>query len=174
MQFVETGFPGCRLIRTEPFHDARGAFTRSFCAREFRAQGISPVVAQTSYSQTKRRGALRGLHFQAAPALEAKLVRCLRGAIFDVMVDLRPASATRGRWFGCELSATNELQLHAAEGFAHGFQALADDVLVAYQISQFYDPARARAALGRSRSRDRLAVAAGRSVAARRRFAAAA
>jgi dTDP-4-dehydrorhamnose 3,5-epimerase len=139
MEFIETKLPGCRLIRTTPIGDDRGFFTRTFCAREFLDHGLDPCVAQASYSFNRRRGTLRGLHFQASPAMEDKLVRCMRGAIFDVMVDIRLGSPTFGRWFGCELSEANHLQVHSVRGFAHGFQTLTEDCLVVYHISQFYE-----------------------------------
>lgn len=143
MEYIETELPGCRVIRTNPVGDERGFFVRTFCAREFSDNGLDPCVAQASYSFNRRRGTLRGLHFQASPAMEDKLVRCMRGAIFDVMVDIRPSSPTFGRWFGCELSESNHLQLHSVRGFAHGFQTLTDDCLVAYHISQFYEAGKA-------------------------------
>jgi dTDP-4-dehydrorhamnose 3,5-epimerase len=139
MEFIETRLTGCRLIRATPIGDDRGFFTRTFCAREFSDHGLNAHLAQASYSFNRRRGTLRGLHFQASPAMEDKLVRCVRGAIFDVMVDVRPGSTTFGQWFGCELSESNHLQLHSVRGFAHGFQTLTDDCAVIYHISQFYE-----------------------------------
>ena len=115
---------------------------RSFCAREFAEHGLNASVAQTSLSCNAEKGTLRGLHFQSHPAMEDKLVSCLRGAIFDVMVDLRPSSPTFGRWHGTELSETDHLQLWSSKGFADGFQTLTDDCLVAYTIAQFYEPER--------------------------------
>lgn len=140
MEFIDTDLPGCRLIRMAPAGDARGYFVRTFCAREFAEHGLNPELAQASYSFSKRRGTLRGLHFQAAPAMEDKLVRCVRGAIFDVMVDIRPGSPTYGRWVGCELTESNHMQIHSVQGFAHGFQTLTEDCIVAYHIAQFYEP----------------------------------
>ncbi|SON54427.1 dTDP-4-dehydrorhamnose 3,5-epimerase [Hartmannibacter diazotrophicus] len=139
MEFLPTKLSGCSLIRMQPVGDSRGYFVRTFCAREFSEHGIEPHLAQASYSFNARRGTLRGLHFQAAPAMEDKLVRCIRGAIFDVMVDIRPGSPTFGDWVGYELSDSNHLQLHSVRGFAHGFQALTDDCIVAYHIAQFYE-----------------------------------
>lgn len=139
MEFLPTGLDGCSLIRMKPIGDQRGFFVRTFCAREFEEAGLNPYLAQASYSYNARKGTLRGLHFQAHPAMEDKLVRCVRGAIFDVMVDIRPGSPTFGKHFACELSDTNHLQLYSARGFAHGFQALTDDCMVAYQIAQFYE-----------------------------------
>ncbi len=140
MEFVKTKLEGCTLIRTVLHGDQRGYFARTFCANEFVEYGLNPVLAQASYSFNKQRGTVRGLHFQASPVLEDKLVRCLRGAIFDVMVDIRPNSKTFGQWYGHELSETNNLQLHSVQGFAHGFQTLTDDCIVGYHIAQFYDP----------------------------------
>ncbi|KAF2988876.1 dTDP-4-dehydrorhamnose 3,5-epimerase (plasmid) [Methylocystis sp. MJC1] len=143
MEFIDSALPGCRLIRMTPAGDARGYFVRTFCAREFSEQGLNPELAQASYSFNARRGTVRGLHFQAAPQMEDKLVRCVRGAIFDVMVDIRPGSSTFGRWVGYELTEYNHMQLHSVRGFAHGFQTLTDDCVVAYHIAQFYDPQKA-------------------------------
>jgi dTDP-4-dehydrorhamnose 3,5-epimerase len=139
MEFLETPLRGCTLIRMNPLGDDRGYFVRTFCGREFSAQGLNPTVAQTSSSFSARRGTLRGLHFQAHPVMEDKLVRCVRGAIFDVMVDIRPGSPTFGRWVAYELSDSNHLQLYASQGFAHGFQTLSDNCVVVYQMSQFYE-----------------------------------
>jgi dTDP-4-dehydrorhamnose 3,5-epimerase len=142
MEFIDTALSGCRLIRMKPAGDARGYFVRTFCAREFAEHGINPELAQASYSFSARRGTLRGLHFQAVPLMEDKLVRCVLGAIFDVMVDIRPGSPTFGRWVGYELTDSNYMQIHSVQGFAHGFQALTDDCIVAYHIAQFYEPAK--------------------------------
>ncbi|MDE2623751.1 MAG: dTDP-4-dehydrorhamnose 3,5-epimerase [Betaproteobacteria bacterium] len=140
MKFHKTAIPDVVLIETQPIGDARGHFVRTFCAREMAAHGINPVLAQASQSYNAERGTLRGLHFQKHPGMEDKLVRCIGGAIFDVMVDLRPGSPTFGRWTGAKLSASNGMQLYAPRGFAHGFQALTDDVTVGYHIAQFYEP----------------------------------
>jgi dTDP-4-dehydrorhamnose 3,5-epimerase len=140
MDFIKTKLEGCTLIRTIPHGDQRGYFARTFCANEFKEHGLNTTLAQASYSYNKRRGTVRGLHFQEVPVMEDKLVRCLRGTIFDIMVDIRPSSPTFGQWYGHELSETNNLQLHSTQGFAHGFQTLTDDCIVAYHIAQFYDP----------------------------------
>ncbi len=144
MRFVPTPLPPVTIVELEPVADERGSFARTWCAEEFAAAGLNPDVAQTSISTNLRRGTLRGLHFQAAPDAEAKLVRCVRGAIFDVAVDLRPDSPTHLRWFGLELTGSNGKQLYVPEGFAHGFQTLADDTVVAYAISVPYVPGRGR------------------------------
>jgi dTDP-4-dehydrorhamnose 3,5-epimerase len=142
MRFSDTALPGVKLIAMESVGDSRGHFARTFCAREFAAQGLNPEIAQASVSFNARKGTLRGLHFQCNPAMEDKLVRCIRGAIFDVMVDIRTGSPTFGRWVAYDLTEDNSLQLYAPKGFAHGFQALTDNVMVSYHIAQFYEPAR--------------------------------
>ncbi len=139
MEFIKTTLQGCTLIKNIPQGDERGYFTRTFCANEFKEHGLNTTLAQASYSFSKRSGTVRGLHFQAAPIMEDKLVRCLRGAIFDVMVDIRLNSPTFGQYYSHELSETNNYQLHSVQGFAHGFQTLTDDCVVAYHIAQFYD-----------------------------------
>lgn len=143
MRFEATSLPGVTLIRSQPIGDSRGHFVRTFCAREMVAHGLNPDLAQASQSFNVKRGTLRGLHFQARPVMEDKLVRCIRGAIFDVMVDIRPGSPTFGNWVGYELSEENQRQLYAPRGFAHGFQTLTDDCTVSYYIAQFYEPAKA-------------------------------
>jgi dTDP-4-dehydrorhamnose 3,5-epimerase len=134
MRFEETPLEGCLLLRLAPSKDARGSFVRTYCAEEFACHGLTPDFVQTSVSFSRRRGTLRGLHFQAEPAMEEKLVRCDQGAIFDVAVDLRPASGTFGRWYGAELSEDNDRELYLPRGFAHGFQTLTDDVRMTYHI----------------------------------------
>ena len=140
MDFVETPLAGCYLVQTSPVRDDRGWFARTFCARSFAERGLNAALAQSSLSFNRLRGTLRGLHFQAAPAMEDKLVRCDAGAVFDVAVDLRPGSPTFGRWHGVELTPDNARQLYIPRGFAHGFQTLTDDALVAYHIAEFYRP----------------------------------
>ncbi|MGH8687222.1 MAG: dTDP-4-dehydrorhamnose 3,5-epimerase [Burkholderiales bacterium] len=135
---------GAFAIELERLEDERGFFARSFCAEEFRRHGLNPAVAQCNVSWNHNRGTLRGLHYQAAPHEEAKVVRCTRGAIWDVIVDLREESATRLRWHAAELNAANRLALYVPEGFAHGFQTLADDAEVLYQMSVPYQPELAR------------------------------
>ena len=140
MEFVETPLAGCFVVETAAMRDERGWFARTFDAREFAGRGLNPALAQSSLSFNRTRGTLRGLHFQAAPAMEDKLVRCDAGAVFDVAVDLRPDSASFGRWHGVELTPDNGRQLYIPRGFAHGFQTLSDDALVAYHIAEFYRP----------------------------------
>jgi dTDP-4-dehydrorhamnose 3,5-epimerase len=120
--------------------DERGGFGRRFCADEFRSHGLESDLTQRSVSINARAGTLRGMHFQAAPHLEAKIVRCTRGAIFDVIVDLRDGSPTYGKWHGEELSAENHLMLYVPKGFAHGFQSLVDSTEVDYEITPAYVP----------------------------------
>jgi dTDP-4-dehydrorhamnose 3,5-epimerase len=143
VRFTETKVAGAFLIGPEPIGDERGFFARSFCREGFEAHGLNPVVAQCNLSFNHRRGTLRGLHYQAAPHQEAKLVRCTRGAIWDVAVDLRPGSATYRAWFGAELSDGNRASLYIPEGCAHGFLSLTDAAEVAYQMSAPYAPAAA-------------------------------
>jgi dTDP-4-dehydrorhamnose 3,5-epimerase len=140
MIFQRTPLDGAWVVRIEPSEDERGFFGRTFCAEEFRAHGLTPCLAQASISYAHVRGTLRGLHWQAVPHREAKLVRCTRGRLFDVIVDLRPDSATRNHWFAIELSPDGPEQLYVPEGFAHGFQTLEDRTEVFYQISVPYAP----------------------------------
>jgi len=140
MIFRETALPGVWVIDPEPSGDERGFFARTWCAREFEARGLTAELAQCSVSWNRARGTVRGLHYQIAPHEEAKLVRCTRGAIHDVALDLRPGSAARHRWTAVELSADNRRMLFVPEGVAHGFQTLVDDTEVFYQISREYRP----------------------------------
>ncbi len=140
MKLVETPLPGAFLIEPSPHADERGLFVRTWDRALFEERGLDAQLAQCSTSFNRRAGTLRGLHYQAAPAEEVKLVRCTAGAIFDVIVDLRAGSPTRLKWFGAELTAENRKQLYIPKGFAHGFQTLRDDSEVFYQISQFYRP----------------------------------
>jgi dTDP-4-dehydrorhamnose 3,5-epimerase len=140
MRFIETDLFGAWLIEPIPARDARGFFARTFCAREFAEHGLTTRFVQNSTSQSAARGTLRGMHFQRAPHAEAKVVSCLKGAVWDVMIDLRPESPTYRRWQGFELTASNYRQLYIPEGLAHGFQTLCDDAEVGYLISEFYEP----------------------------------
>ena len=144
MTFLPTPLAGAYVVELEQRMDERGFFARSFCQEEFKAQGLDPRIAQTNVSYNRRRGTLRGMHFQAAPYAEAKLVRCTQGAIWDAIIDLRPDSPSFKRWHGIELSAANRRALYVPEGFAQGFQTLADDSEVLYLMSQFYRPDSAR------------------------------
>lgn len=131
---------GAFLIEPAPIADERGFFARTFCVKEFEAQGLNPCVVQCSISYNKKKGTLRGMHYQLAPHAEAKLIRCIRGAIYDVIIDLRPDSTTFRQWLATELTADNRRMLYVPEGFAHGFQTLEDDTEVFYQMSEFYAP----------------------------------
>ncbi|MGF1480866.1 MAG: dTDP-4-dehydrorhamnose 3,5-epimerase [Cyanophyceae cyanobacterium] len=140
MQFIETKLKGAFMIDLEPKGDDRGFFARTFCVEEFKAHGLKPAVAQCNLSFNYKRGTLRGMHYQLAPAAEAKLVRCTQGAIYDVIVDMRPNSPTFLEHIGVELTAANRRALYVPEMFAHGYQALTDGAEVVYQVSQFYTP----------------------------------
>ena len=147
MIFEPTPIAGAFVVRIELLEDERGFFGRMFCHDEFRAHGLIPPVAQSSVSWNRRRGTLRGMHYQAKPHEEAKLVRCTRGAVLDVIVDLRVDSPTRLRWHALELNAENRLALYIPEGVAHGFQTLCDDSEVLYQMSVPYFAGLARGVL---------------------------
>jgi dTDP-4-dehydrorhamnose 3,5-epimerase len=144
MIFIETVLSGAFVIEPEPQEDARGLFARTWCQREFQARGLETRVAQCSTSFNKRKGTLRGLHYQVAPAPETKVVRCTRGSLYDVIVDLRPDSSTFLRHIGIVLTADNRKMLYVPGGCAHGFQTLEDDTEIFYQISEFWAPEHAR------------------------------
>ena len=144
MVFTETEIRGAFVIDLERMQDDRGFFARTWCHREFEAQGLEARLAQCSTSFNLRQGTLRGMHFQADPKPEAKLVRCTRGALYDVVLDLRRGSPTYTRWAAVELSAHNGLQLYIPPGCAHGFQTLEDETEALYLISEFYAPELAR------------------------------
>jgi dTDP-4-dehydrorhamnose 3,5-epimerase len=144
MIFTETELGGAYVIDLEPREDERGFFARAWCADEFAERGLTTRVAQSNVSFNRRQGTVRGMHYQAAPHAEAKLVRCTRGAIFDVIVDLRADSPTYKRWAGVELSADNHRALYVPEGFAHGYQTLVPETETFYQVSEFYAPAAER------------------------------
>jgi dTDP-4-dehydrorhamnose 3,5-epimerase len=144
MIFTKTEITGAWLIDVEPLIDERGFFARSWCQKEFAAHGAVSAFVQANIAATRRRGTLRGLHFQAAPCEEAKLVRCTRGAAYVVAADLRRDSATYLSWIGVELSAENHRALYVPPGCAQGYQTLVDDAEMFYQMSQFYAPGMAR------------------------------
>lgn len=146
MIFEALTLPGAFRLRPERHEDNRGFFARTFCAREFEAVGLNPALVQASLSHNRRKGTLRGLHWQKEPHGEDKLVRVTRGAVWDVLVDIRPGSSSYLRWHGEELSADNGVALYIPRGFAHGFLTLAPDSDVAYQMAAFYEPAAARGA----------------------------
>jgi dTDP-4-dehydrorhamnose 3,5-epimerase len=141
MRIEPAGLPGACLIIPEPLRDERGFFARVFCARELAGQGLETHFVQHSLSASSRKGTLRGMHFQTEPHGEVKIVTCLKGAILDVIVDLRPASRTFRTWRGFELTEDNRHRLYIPKGFAHGFQTLTGDVEMLYLISAFYEPA---------------------------------
>jgi dTDP-4-dehydrorhamnose 3,5-epimerase len=140
MIFTPTELQDAVIIDPEVREDARGFFARIWCQDELGAQGLNTSVVQVNMSYSRTRGTLRGMHYQRAPHAETKLVRCTMGAIYDVIVDIRPESPTYLRWIGVELSAKNHRMLYIPEGFAHGFQTLTDDVEVTYQVTAFYTP----------------------------------
>jgi dTDP-4-dehydrorhamnose 3,5-epimerase len=140
MRFTPTRLSGAFILDPERREDARGHFARTFCRREFEAHGLKPDIAQANVAWNARKGTLRGMHYQVAPAAETKLVRCTRGALWDVIVDLRPDSRTFLEHVGVELSAENGRQLFVPELFAHGYITLADDTEAAYQVGEFYAP----------------------------------
>jgi dTDP-4-dehydrorhamnose 3,5-epimerase len=140
MLFTEIPLAGAFVLDLEERTDARGFFARSFCVAEFEAHGLKPVTAQCNLSYNHHRGTLRGMHYQVPPAAEAKLVRCTRGGIYDVIVDLRPNSPTYLQHFGIELTDANRRALYVPEMFAHGYLALSDDAEVIYQVSEVYTP----------------------------------
>lgn len=140
MILIETKLPGAFLIEPERFEDERGFLSRAWSEREFAAAGLRLPRVECNISYNKRRGTLRGMHFQRAPHAQAKLVRCTRGALYDVIIDLRPAAPTYRQWLGVELTAENQRFLYVPEGFAHGFQTLADETELYYQMSEVYVP----------------------------------
>jgi len=144
MIFTESPLSGAFLVDLEPLNDERGFFARSYSADEFAAHGLAPELGQCSVSYNAHKGTLRGLHYQIAPHEEHKLVRCTAGAIFDVIVDIRPDSPGYRRWFGTELTAQNRRGLFVPPGFAHGFITLSDAAEVYYMISVPYAPLHAR------------------------------
>jgi dTDP-4-dehydrorhamnose 3,5-epimerase len=144
MRFTPTPLGGAYVIDLDLRGDARGFFARAFCEREFAEVGLETRFVQMNNSLSAQRGTLRGMHYQLAPAAEVKLVRCIKGALWDAIIDLRPGSASFGRWFGAELSADNRRMLYAPRGFAHGFVTLADDTEAFYLVSDFYAPERER------------------------------
>jgi dTDP-4-dehydrorhamnose 3,5-epimerase len=138
--FEQTRLSGAFFVDLERREDSRGFFARTWCANEFADHGLTTEVVQANVSFNPRQGTLRGMHFQRAPHAETKLVRCTRGAIYDVVVDLRRDSDTYKEWVGVELSADNRRALFVPEGFAHGYQTLVPDAEVFYQVSEYYTP----------------------------------
>lgn len=140
MIFKETMLPGAYVVELDKREDDRGFFARAWCAKECTAHGLTSHVVQANTSFNKKMGTLRGMHYQIAPHPEAKLIRCIRGSIYDVIIDLRPSSPTYKRWIGVELSAKNRSMLYVPENFAHGFITLEDDSEILYLVSEFYSP----------------------------------
>lgn len=140
MKFTPTPLAGAYLVDVQPFSDDRGWFARVYCKREFGAIGHDKEWVQMNHSVSYRKGTLRGMHFQHPPFREIKLVRCIAGAVFDVIVDLRSGSPTIGQWYGAELSAANNRMLYIPEGFAHGFQTLEENSALLYHHTEFYTP----------------------------------
>ena len=143
MEFTETTLRGSFLVGFNKIVDHRGFFARGWCRDEFASHGLNPNMAQLNIGFSHKKGTLRGLHYQDPPHQEAKFVRCTRGALFDVIVDLRPGSPTRGQWFGAELTDGNARMIYAPEGFAHGYQTLTDDTEMYYLTSAPYAAAAA-------------------------------
>lgn len=144
MIFHETGLLGAYLIEMERASDERGFFARTYCRHAFEERGLNTSIEQCSISYNARKGTLRGMHYQVEPAAEVKLVQCICGSLYDVIIDLRVGSKTFCQWYAVELSDNNRLILYVPEGFAHGFQTLVDNTTVFYQISTFYAPQHAR------------------------------
>jgi dTDP-4-dehydrorhamnose 3,5-epimerase len=144
MEFSETSLKGACLVRLKKIQDERGYFARGWCREEFLQHGLNPQMVQLNVGFSHRLGTVRGLHYQLAPHGEAKYVRCTRGAIYDVIIDLREGSPTIRQWFGIELTPDSGLMLYAPEGFAHGYQSLQDDTEMYYMTSAPYAPAAAR------------------------------
>jgi dTDP-4-dehydrorhamnose 3,5-epimerase len=140
MRFVDTGLVGAYIIEIEPREDDRGFNARTWCEREFKEHGLTPRVAQANVIVNRRKGTLRGMHYQLPPHAESKLFRVTRGAIHDVIIDLRPASPTYEQWAAFELTPDSYRMLYVPESFAQGFQTLEDDTEVVYQVSEFYTP----------------------------------
>ncbi|MGO9452559.1 MAG: dTDP-4-dehydrorhamnose 3,5-epimerase [Candidatus Binataceae bacterium] len=140
MIFTAAKLEGAFVVELERRCDERGFFARTFCQKEFEAQALSARFVQCNTSFNHSQATLRGLHYQQPPWKEVKLVRCTMGAIYDVIIDLRPESSTRGQWFGIELNADNRKMLYVPEGVAHGYLTLSSDTEVFYQVSQFYNP----------------------------------
>lgn len=144
MIFTETPLKGAYIIEPEKKGDNRGFFARTFCQKEFEAYGLNPSITQCNISLNIKKGTIRGMHYQMPPYEEEKVVWCARGAIYDVIVDLRTTSSTYKKWFGIELSEDNYKMLYIPKGFAHGFQTLKDETLIFYQMSEFHNPEYAR------------------------------
>lgn len=144
MKFIETILKGAYVIELEKLEDDRGFFARSWCEKEFAERSLNPNLVQCNISFNRKKGTLRGMHYQEKPYQETKLVRCTRGAIYDVILDLRSDSPTFKQWIAAQLTSENRKMLYIPEGFAHGFQTLEDNTEVFYQMSEFYHPEAAK------------------------------
>lgn len=140
MKFIKTKLDGAFIVEPELAKDERGLFARLWCQKEFSNNGLNPNLAQISIAFNHKKGTIRGMHFQVSPNEEAKLVRCTSGAIYDVIIDLRPASKTYKQWFSTEIVAESYKMIYVPEGFAHGYQTLEDNTEVVYHMSQFFSP----------------------------------
>jgi dTDP-4-dehydrorhamnose 3,5-epimerase len=140
MILTETSLPGAYVIDLEPIEDARGFFARAWDRKELAERSLETQIVQCNMSFNKRRGTLRGMHFQRPPHEEVKLIRCIQGALYDVIIDLRPGSSTYKKWLGLELSTENRRALYVPRGFGHGFQTLEDDTETFYMVSDVYAP----------------------------------
>ncbi len=140
MLFHETKLKGVFIIEPERLEDERGFFARTWCKQEFEGHGLNSNLVQCGIAFNKKSGTLRGMHYQAAPNMETKLIRCTKGSIYDVVIDLRISSPTYKQWIGVELTENNYKMLYVSEGFAHGYQTLKHNTVVFYQVSQFYSP----------------------------------
>ena len=140
MKFTELNLPGAFLIEIEKIQDQRGFFGRLWCENEFKAHNLNTNLVQSNISLSKKKGTLRGMHFQKSPFEETKLVRCTKGSVFDVLVDLRPESPTFKKWFGVKLTEKNHKMLYVPKNFAHGFLTLEDNSEVYYLVTEFYNP----------------------------------
>src|SRR4030042_323660 len=140
MMFKDLSLNGAYLIELEKFEDERGFFAEAFNRRNFEKHQLGFSIAQTNVSFNNKRGTIRGMHFQIAPVEEIKLVQCIKGAVYDVIIDLRPTSPTYCHWVGNEITAQNRKQIYVPKGFAHGYQTLDNDSEVLYLVSEFYDP----------------------------------
>ncbi|HSA06025.1 MAG TPA: dTDP-4-dehydrorhamnose 3,5-epimerase [Candidatus Gastranaerophilales bacterium] len=140
MKFIKTTLKDAYVIEIEPICDQRGFFARSFCKKEFIKRNLNPDICQCNISYSQKAGTLRGMHFQKPPYEETKLVSCIKGAIYDVIIDLRKDSETYCQWFAQELTQENHKMMYVPKGFAHGFQALKDDTIISYKVGEFYNP----------------------------------
>jgi len=140
MYFIETKLKGAYIIDIKKIEDERGFFARAWCQNEFKTYNLNPNMVQLNIAFSRKRGTLRGMHFQKSPWEEAKLVRCTKGAVYDVIIDVRRDSPTHGQWIGVELTEENRRMLYVPEGVAHGYQTLADHTEIYYQTTQFYAP----------------------------------